>query len=219
MGFDEDNAQQIKSLRFGRGGRTTRDWNTDDFCRILGWDNRAELDQRMAALDEGTVLEIACGEGNALDYLAGQYPDLQFKGVDVYADRNKTTPTQSNVCIEKQDAQSLDIADNSVDVAYSVWGLPHIVDKLRVVRECHRVLKPGGLGILAVKSDYIVLGQAEQQFSPPSESCVKWDEERRALIVRKNGSAEKPLTEYRYQGTLYYDFLVGITSHYFIVGS
>jgi len=214
MGFDEDNANHMEWIRWSRGGRHDRTWDELSFIKTLGVANREELTDRIDILTDGIVLDIACGEGNALDDLAGIYPHLQFKGVDIYADRNKTTKTRDNICIDKQDAQNLDIPDDSVDIAYSVWGLAHMVDKLRAVRECHRVLKPGGLGILTVYSRFIAVGSLDQPLHPSEDGCVQWDDKRRALIVRKNGSTEQPLKEFRYARIVHRDCQIGVISHY-----
>jgi SAM-dependent methyltransferase len=74
------------------------------------------------------VLDLGCGP-------AKQYPDnlgLDLRlapGVDAVADLSRSLP----------------IADDSVDVIFTVHILEHLVDFLTLVDECHRVLRPGGV--------------------------------------------------------------------------
>lgn len=73
------------------------------------------------------VLDLGCGP-------AKQYPgniglDLRLiRGVDAQADLGRSLP----------------IADNSVDVIFTVHVLEHLIDFLPLVDECHRALRPGG---------------------------------------------------------------------------
>jgi SAM-dependent methyltransferase len=74
------------------------------------------------------VLDLGCGP-------AKQYPDnlgLDLRlapGVDAVADLSRSLP----------------IADDSVDVIFTVHILEHLIDFLVLVDECHRVLRPGGV--------------------------------------------------------------------------
>ncbi|GAB3157838.1 hypothetical protein GCM10027290_59830 [Micromonospora sonneratiae] len=74
------------------------------------------------------VLDLGCGP-------AKQYPDnLGFDlrvapGVHAQADLSRSLP----------------VADNSVDVIFTVHILEHLIDFLVLVDECHRVLRPGGV--------------------------------------------------------------------------
>lgn len=74
------------------------------------------------------VLDLGCGATK-------QYPDnlgLDLRlapGVDAQADLSRSLP----------------LADNSVDVLFTVHILEHLIDFLTLVDECHRVLRPGGV--------------------------------------------------------------------------
>ncbi|MGW0435389.1 methyltransferase domain-containing protein [Micromonospora sp. NPDC003197] len=74
------------------------------------------------------VLDLGCGP-------AKQYPDnLGFDlrvapGVHAQADLSRSLP----------------VADDSVDVIFTVHILEHLIDFLSLVDECHRILRPGGV--------------------------------------------------------------------------
>ncbi|MFI6758795.1 methyltransferase domain-containing protein [Micromonospora sp. NPDC050417] len=77
---------------------------------------------------EPIVVDLGCGA-------AKQYPEnlgldlRRADGVDAQADLSGPLP----------------IADNSVDVIFTVHILEHLIDFLALVDECHRVLRPGGV--------------------------------------------------------------------------
>ncbi|RKR89963.1 BON domain-containing protein [Micromonospora pisi] len=77
---------------------------------------------------EPVVVDLGCGA-------AKQYPEnlgldlRRADGVDAQADLSGPLP----------------IADNSVDVIFTVHILEHLIDFLALVDECHRVLRPGGV--------------------------------------------------------------------------
>ncbi len=77
---------------------------------------------------EPVVVDLGCGA-------AKQYPgnlglDLRIApGVDAQADLSGSLP----------------VADDSVDVIFTVHILEHLIDFLVLVDECHRVLRPGGV--------------------------------------------------------------------------
>jgi len=76
---------------------------------------------------EPVVVDLGCGATKQYDGNLGL--DLRpAPGVDTVADLSRSLP----------------VADNSVDVIFSVHILEHLVDFLTLVDECHRVLRPGG---------------------------------------------------------------------------
>lgn len=81
---------------------------------------------RVAGRDP-VVLDLGCG--GAKQYADNIGFDLRLTaGVDVQADLGRSLP----------------VADDSVDVIFTVHILEHLIDFLPLVDECHRVLRPGG---------------------------------------------------------------------------
>jgi len=78
----------------------------------------------------GKVLDVGCGEGNQLvrKWRNGIGVDVYpWEGVD-------------KVC----DTRNLPFKDNEFDTVTIVAALGHIPERLKVLQECYRVLKPNG---------------------------------------------------------------------------
>lgn len=100
------------------------------------------------------VLEIGVGNGTHAQLLASHAKS--FTGIDLteYAVRSTTNRMHlfgiTNATIRQMDAERLELPDNSVDFVWS-WGVIHCSsDTARVLREIHRVLKPGGRSVTMV---------------------------------------------------------------------
>lgn len=98
---------------------------------------------------EARILEVGCGRGFNLHYLAETFPRYKFVGVDL-SDRNlvaarKDLDDLCNVSLVANDFHSLDsIATDSVSLAFAVESLCHAVDLPLAFRAISRVLKRGG---------------------------------------------------------------------------
>lgn len=94
------------------------------------------------------MLDLGCGQGEAATYFA-------FKGANVVAidisdgmlDLTRRVAEMHGVRIEtrKMSAEAIDFADESFDVVYGA-NILHHVDIVKVLSECSRVLKQGGIG-------------------------------------------------------------------------
>ena len=97
--------------------------------------------------DGDLVLELGCGQGSNIMYLAQGFNKSRFVGVDLIPLKKDQMP--QNVTIYEQDYSSIpQLADNSVDVCYAVETIVHNTDKEKIYREVNRVLKPGGVMII-----------------------------------------------------------------------
>lgn len=97
--------------------------------------------QRAAGKD---VLEVACGAGFGLGYLArvarsvrgGDYDDTMVRiAREHYGDR---------IAVDKMDAQILPFPENSFDIVAILEALYYVPDAERFFAEAARVLRPGG---------------------------------------------------------------------------
>lgn len=98
----------------------------------------------------GTVLDIGCGTGRLLHKAAQLWPAAGLVGVD---------PSQGMIEVARRlmpqatfhttSAESLPLADSSVDVAMTTMSFHHWKDRATGVREIARVLRPGGRFCLA----------------------------------------------------------------------
>jgi sterol 24-C-methyltransferase len=97
--------------------------------------------------DGDLVLELGCGQGANIMYLAKSFTESRFVGVDLIPLKKNEMP--QNVTIYEQDYSSIpQLEDNSVDVCYAFETIVHNTDKEKIYREVNRVLKPGGVMII-----------------------------------------------------------------------
>lgn len=119
--------------------------------RVVFGDSRAWVCSRA----EGEVLEVAVGTALNLEH----YPaDVQLTGIDISADmlaigRDRTAELDRPATLLEGDAHRLPFADASFDTVVCTFGLCAIPDPEVALREMDRVLRPGGLLLLA---DHVV---------------------------------------------------------------
>jgi SAM-dependent methyltransferase len=100
------------------------------------------VEQRIAASRPAfRVLDVGCGRGDNLRRLV-RYGGHAW-GIEPTIERAQAAqalaPTAGAV------GESIPLASNSFDMVYISHVLHHAHDVAKVVRECHRVLRPGGL--------------------------------------------------------------------------
>lgn len=111
---------------------------------------------RWGGLDElpaGTsVLDVGCGIGGSSRILAQNY-GFNVTGVTISPQQVKRaqelTPDGLSAKFMVDDAMSLSFPDGSFDVVWSIETGPHIPDKESFAKELLRVVKPGGLLVVA----------------------------------------------------------------------
>jgi ubiquinone/menaquinone biosynthesis C-methylase UbiE len=109
----------------------------------------AGCDQRQLRL-----LDIGCGTGRFLDFVKQAWPRLQIVGLDMsdayvrHAKQHLRRWSQINFIISK--AEAIPLPDSSQDAVTSIFLFHELPPKVRrsALRECARVLKPGGRLIL-----------------------------------------------------------------------
>ena len=97
------------------------------------------------------VLDVAAGPGDTGFVAAkrigdsGQLLSTDFSQamVDVARGRAESLGV-TNAEFKVMDAESMDLPDASVDAVLCRWGFMLMLDPAAALRECHRVLKPGG---------------------------------------------------------------------------
>ena len=101
------------------------------------------------------VIDIACGTGHLLKMLGRALPDAQLTGVDLsphYVARARSLlPRELNVSLMVENAESLPYPDGHFDAATNVFLLHELPTdvRARIVAEMARVVRPGGLVVLA----------------------------------------------------------------------
>jgi SAM-dependent methyltransferase len=100
----------------------------------------------------GTVLDCGCGTGDDVGLLAQAHPEVRFVGVDRSEEWIRQAQARPLPNVEFRCADvgaSLPFADGSVDAVYSVNVLECLPNKTAFLRECARVLRPGGRILIA----------------------------------------------------------------------
>ena len=99
-----------------------------------------------------TLLDVGCGIGGSSRILAKDY-NLDVTGVTISPQQVKRaqelTPEGVDAKFKVDDAMALSFPDASFDVVWSVEAGPHMPDKAVFARELLRVLKPGGILVVA----------------------------------------------------------------------
>lgn len=97
------------------------------------------------------VLDVCSGMGGPARYFS-HHRGCRVTGLDLTASRVAGATRLTSlvgldhlVDFRQGDAQAMPFADTSFDVAISQEALLHVPDKAAVIRECSRVLKPGGI--------------------------------------------------------------------------
>jgi tocopherol O-methyltransferase len=102
-----------------------------------------------------TLLDVGCGIGGSTLYLAQKF-NARATGITLSpiqaaraTERAEEVKLEGKVKFQVADAINLPFADDSFDLVWSLESGEHMADKTQFLRECHRVLKPGGTYILA----------------------------------------------------------------------
>ncbi len=86
------------------------------------------------------ILDLGCGTGDLIHYIAKKYQPLQITGVDMKAKEEEGFSYK----ILKGDARKLPFDDNTFDYIYSIATFEHINGVADCLSEIRRILKPRG---------------------------------------------------------------------------
>jgi len=99
-----------------------------------------------------TVLDVGCGIGGSSRILAHDY-GFDVTGITISPQQVKRaqelTSEELTAQFQVDDAMALSFPDESFDVVWSIEAGPHMPDKAIFARELLRVLKPGGVLVVA----------------------------------------------------------------------
>ncbi|MER3433530.1 MAG: SAM-dependent methyltransferase [Leptolyngbya sp. ERB_1_1] len=99
-----------------------------------------------------TVLDVGCGIGGSSRILAKDY-GFQVTGITISPGQVKRaqelTPPEISARFQQDDAMNLSFPEASFDVVWCIEAGPHMPDKAVFAKELMRVLKPGGILVVA----------------------------------------------------------------------
>ncbi|MFI0938389.1 class I SAM-dependent methyltransferase [Streptomyces sp. NPDC021020] len=98
-----------------------------------------------------TLLDVGCGTGLLTERLAR--PGLRVFGVDAAHGMARLAARRTGGAVVLGDCHRLPFADESLDAVCAVWLLHLLPDAPRVIAECARVLRPGGVFVTTVDKD------------------------------------------------------------------
>jgi ubiquinone/menaquinone biosynthesis C-methylase UbiE len=99
------------------------------------------------------VLDVGCGTGRLLEAAARRWDQVQFTGVDaskaMIVEAQRKHDGDVRFAFKQADAAALPLESASFDAALSTMSFHHWGDQAAGIREVGRVLRPGGLFVLA----------------------------------------------------------------------
>ena len=95
------------------------------------------------------VLEAACGNGQGLGYLAGKAGSITAGDISPELLARARSHYGARIALQRLDAHRLPFADSSLDVVILFEAIYYLASPERFVEECRRVLRPGGLVLIA----------------------------------------------------------------------
>lgn len=104
---------------------------------------------KVAAGQNISVLELGCGNGNALSYLSRTLGIEKIWGADLFAEALRHCQERARLPVIQLDAHALPF-ESSLDVVCMFDVLEHLQADMDILAEVYRVLKPGGRVVLTV---------------------------------------------------------------------
>jgi SAM-dependent methyltransferase len=148
--FSQEVLQTIRGQTFGRDIGQNSWLTADEYDRFISW---------LRLLPGDHALEVASGSGGPARYLA-QVANCHVTGIDANEHGVKTanesaTDARTRVTFQVADANTpLPFEDDTFDALLCIDSMNHFPNRLDVLREWHRVLRPGGR---AVFTDPVVI--------------------------------------------------------------
>lgn len=111
-----------------------------------GQERRLQLIRRFAPLENRAILDIGCGLGMYVRRFRDFSPNVY--GMDVDEPRIKEGARLGLPNLMVAAGEHLPLADQSLDVVVLNEVIEHVIDDAATLRECVRVLRPGGTVII-----------------------------------------------------------------------
>jgi tocopherol O-methyltransferase len=160
--------QQIQRFYDASSGLWEEVWGEHMHHGYYGADGTEKKERRQAQIDlieellawagvqqATNILDVGCGIGGSSLYLAEKF-DAQATGITLSpvqagraTDRAIAAGLDDRVHFQVADALAMPFADDSFDLVWTLESGEHMPDKQQFLRECYRVLKPGGTLLMA----------------------------------------------------------------------
>ncbi len=139
------------SWYWSRGSKALRQSLTERALGILAEELKKEDGKLRTADKKPKILDLCCGTGHLVVGLSklGSYTGLDF-APSMIEHCGKSYPGKE---FALGDAEKMPFPDNSFDAVVCFWSFHHFVRPERVMDEVLRVLKPGGVAVIATFKD------------------------------------------------------------------
>ena len=122
----------------------------------------AEISRELKGKDQRGVklLDLACGTGRFLTQVMETFPKLQASGIDLSpnyaAHARRLLKPWPQVDVLEGQAEALPLEDASLDIVVCIYLFHELPPRVRphVIAEAYRVLKPGGLFVMADSAQF-----------------------------------------------------------------
>jgi len=131
-------------------------YNNDIGASIVHW-----LQAQHANFKPSKILDLGCAVGHSTVPYVDAYPNAEIQAIDVAAPMLRYAHARAEalgaaIHFSQQNAEAMDFEDGSFDLIVSHILLHETSDKAirKIIRECHRLLKPSGMMIHAETPPY-----------------------------------------------------------------
>ena len=90
------------------------------------------------------VMDLGCGAGHSLDYFRCKKPGIRWVGLDIEQSPEVESRTRTDGEFCTYDGIRMPFVDNHFDLVYCKQVLEHVRYPINLLKEVHRVLRPGG---------------------------------------------------------------------------
>lgn len=118
---------------------------------VEGVDAHDVLFEAIREFSPARVLEVGCGAGEIAERVRDE-PGTEIVATDS-SERMVELTRQRGIEAYVADVQELPFGDGEFDCVFGGWVLYHVLDRERAIKECARVLRPGGRFVTATLAD------------------------------------------------------------------
>jgi ubiquinone/menaquinone biosynthesis C-methylase UbiE len=124
---------------------------------------------------DATLLDVGCLEGTLTRLYAERVGSQRVHGVDVASVEEARRKGVDAVAFDLNSGAPLPYPDSHFDVVVCIETLEHVLPTDRLVAELHRVLKPGGIGIVDVPrlDSLLNIALLALGYQPPGIECSR----------------------------------------------
>lgn len=117
-----------------------------------GFQRRLSIITSIVDFNNKKILDVGCGEGVWLKQFLKYTSSDNIFGTDIDSESIhkaiESTPEIKSFNLRVSKSENMDFADNFFDIVFQNEVLEHVQDDLQTIKECLRILKPGGYLIL-----------------------------------------------------------------------